>query len=629
MGKLFLLSVCLLLSGSSQETQEAEEKTGVYSEDIDPRLGRLLDSVEGLQGQYRACQEERKKSSSSQNFDMGGCLWNGKGQIAPLGQDVRDEVMNKLSKGSEEGSSDDPKASRYEGVGLVNFKTKEDKVEQRLRDYLSERLKKVLFDDEKEGAKVVRDHKIWHDLYSSQLGRNILHTTSSFCLSSKALPVYQKRGDNCVISSNKWFDYRPNDENLHKENIESLGNPTHWPSQGQEAQGNGEGQEETQEQVPSGFVHFSQCLSSLVAICAKEGFYNASKNAYADGECQDKVHTRITEGQTFKQSCVAVDYLKASRQMLIDLKNVDKGWQRLKKERPGGLRVASKQRNEVEGGLVNKVVNVSSGEIFEGELEDSKDNSTWQEVADEHAENLKKCRESSDAEDEECASLFIDKEQNFKMLDEYSLRRYAMSAKIGRDLSNDENNENLKAMLLENGVSEERIEEILNSDEGQIEIIKARIARRSLHERDALIAAMRDKFNRRTLFEADQAESKIARLEEESRKRPLHYAQAVHYSNVVSAYISLREGDKRVGRNTAALAAELEQSVFDTSRRPAGDGQAADWQGPYFENLKEAGQKAIDEGGGGQGDYQFGSIDVDTINTLLRYLPQAEEATED
>ena len=61
-------------------------------------------------------------------------LWNGSEQIAPLGQDVRDEVMDKLSKGAEEGSGDDPKAFRYEGVGLVNFKTNEDKVAQRLRD---------------------------------------------------------------------------------------------------------------------------------------------------------------------------------------------------------------------------------------------------------------------------------------------------------------------------------------------------------------------------------------------------------------------------------------------------------------------------------------------------------------
>ena len=614
MGKLFLLAACLFLSGNSQETQqETQEKTGAYSEDIDPRLGRLLDSVQGLDGQYRNCQEERKKSSSPQKFNMGNCLWNGSEKLAPLGQDVRDEVMEKLKAGEEDSSS------KYEGVDTVNVVTREDKITHRLRDYLSERLKKVLFDDEKEGAQVVRDHKIWHDLYSSQLGRNILHTTSSFCLKAKALPVYRKEGGQCRRGNSLWFDYRPDDENLRKENIQSLGNPVNWPAQGQEGQ-----QGEQGEQVPSGFINFSKCLSSLVTICAQEGLYKASEAAYAEGSCQHKVHTKITEGQTFKQSCVAVDYLKASRQMLIGLKNVDKGWERLKKERPAGLQVATKQRNEVEGGLVNKVVNVSSGEIVEGVVEDS----TWQEVADEHAEDLKKCRETSAAEDEECASLFIDKEQNFKMLDEYSLRRYALSAKISRDLSNDENNENLKAMLLENGVSEERAQEILDGDEGKIELIKARFARRSLLERDALIEAMRDKFNRRTLFEPDQAEGKLARLQEEAGKRPEHYAQAVHYSNVVSAYISLREGDKRVGRNTAALAAELEQSVFDTSRRPAGDGQAGDWQGPYFESLKEVGQKAIEEGGG-QGEHQFGSIDVDTINTLLRYLPQAEREEDD
>ncbi len=589
----------------SADTPGEEEKKSAYSEDVDPRLGRLLDSVEGVKGQYQACRQLRQQSSAPQNFKMGDCLWNGGPGIPPLDAKAREEVIKKLQVGEE----DSGLVSRYEGVALANVRPGEDKVMRRLQDYLAERLKEVLFDEKQEGARVVRDHKIWHDLYTSQVGRNVLHATSTFCLMNQARPVYLQ-GETCQQSSQLWFDYRPDDEEVRRQNIEKLG-------------------QEAPQNSSRGFVHFSQCIASLAPLCAKEGLYAANSNAYAEKgsgqQCRYKLNRKVSQ-QTFDQACVVVDYLKASKQMLISLQGVEKGWQRLRGER-GQLQVASQQRSNVEGGLVNKVINVPSGQIAEGKVESSEDDSTWQEVADEHAEELQKC--AGNAEDETCAAHLLEGEENFKVLDEYSLRRYAMNAKINQDLSDDSDHQNLKAMLLESGTSEERVEEILKGDEAQIVALKARIARRAQRERDALTQAMREKFNRRTLFGADEAAQKFAALESEARRQPSHYAQAVHYSNVVAAFVSLREGDKKVGQNTAALAAELEQSVFDTSRRPAGgaSGQTSDQTSDaYFKNLKKVGQNIVAEGEGqaNGGDQQFGQISIETINTLLGYLPRAD-----
>ncbi len=592
-------------------------KQGVYEKDENDSLERLVDSISELQGQHQACQSAREKSNAPQDFNMGECLWNGSdsNQIPPLPESVQEKVIAKIEVQSD--PSPGPKKtlnSQYESVGLSPSKLRTNKTMRQLQNYLHERLKQLMFDDDKSKVQAAQDHKIWHELYTSQLGRNIINVTSSFCLESESQPVYTKNSNGlCTQSSKIWFNNKPKDPNVRKKNIEKL------------SQSNGGTK-------TKGHTHFNQCLSSLSLICGKEGIYseNSDKaNAYTgqdeNGKCTKNLHKEVTKS-TYTNACLVIKYLKTSKQAMIQMKDINQGWKRLRNEQEQGFAIASAQKADFKK---DDIINIASGEIAEGKTKDGQD---LQSAANEEKSLLEKCAQEYDSMKNTCDKYLMDKEENFQQLDEYSLRKYAMSAKIKRDLKNDPDGTHLKKMLLEDGVTEENIEKILAQDEEKIKNLKNKITNRYEKERDALIQAMQEKFNGKTLLDEEKsdpnkAKQKFEGLKKEAEEKPEYYAQTIHYSNVVSAYLELRDGDKTVGQNTAALDAELKKSVFDTSNPRAPASSATNGvQSSYFEDLKKAREETVESSGSGYAEgYETGGVSIDTINTILNYLPKIDE----
>ena len=166
--------------------------------------------------------------------------------------------------------------------------------------------------------------------------------------------------------------------------------------------------------------------------------------------------------------------------------------------------------------------------------------------------------------------------------------------------------------------------------EGGVEELTAKMIRREENQREALISAMREKFNARTVFESegqelqDRKDDIFATLSGELSQRPMHYAQTLHYSNIVSAYTVLRKGDKEIGQNTAALAAELEHSAYDTQGQGHFKALAnASGDNTYIEGLQDSYKDLLGRSPSSQ-DNELKEISIESINAILNFLPRRQ-----
>ena len=427
-GILTFVALCLFL-GKGMAMQENS-------------LGVLMNRFSELRTQHERCSQVRerlKASKEHKTFNLGRCLWEGypdgddtPKDIPPLSSETREQIHKQLEQ-EEENKAMDPEKMRHAPHAL-----KKDPISIKVKEILQKRLTKLLFDDKKEGAKhemkSVRDHKDWHNLYKSQIGRNVIHVVSGFCLESEGKVVYEKmenspcdvstfcskKSDNGCENSEKrlWFNYGRTQSTrsiFRKENIEAT---------------------DTKKSQ-----HFKQCLGNLSSMCGAEGLYAQDSMYYTKKDCTRPVFNRTKETRT--KSCVVMKFLEDTREALKHMKAIDEAWQVSDGYNPHEIFDSIRHKKNVK---TDDVINVASGELFQAE--------DLQKLADEQKERLLKCRTPSPPK--ECEEYLMKEQENFAYLDEYSFRRYAVTDKIKKDLSGSDSEvkENLKKILEKDGLSE-------------------------------------------------------------------------------------------------------------------------------------------------------------------------------
>ena len=551
------------------------EKNGTYEANPADPLVSLIESIPEVKSQHDQCHQKReeiRKGPNPKTFNMADCIWQG------LSPDLQNQVISQLNSFQKSKKSPSSQTPQYEGLQLAPFKLKSDKHQRQLEKFLVERMENILYPKGKEGLSVTHDHRLWHKLYRSQVGRNLIHTIASFCLEA------EKKESTCHGQNKIWFNYS---STIRKENIEGL---VH--------------RDKSKE-------HFNRCLQAIPLICAEEEIY--SQPSPCSG-----VEVSST---TYENACLVVRYIKGTRQVLIKLDHIDKAWNRLTSQKATGFEeVFSKNSDDFE--IEKKALNLGSKEIAAAQTQDRKNLAS---LTEQEKEILEECARSYPSNKKVCDSYLMQEAESDKQMDEYSLRKYAMNEKIKRSLDeqNDPQNENLKQMLKEDGISEEQIEELL-SQEDKVKELKERITRRYEKERGHLVEAMRKKFQEKTLRDAQEAQEKFNHLKETVQRRSQDYAHALHYANVVSAYLDLKLGDQVLGPHTQALQVELERSYFDTSdqRNPAGSAISPSPQKSYLDKLKEAHKDTTFKSHGQQQSkkYEVSGISLENLNTILNYL---------
>lgn len=628
------ISFCALAAGEDATQQlEAQnklnEKQGVYvetSEDQNP-LQRLVENNPLIQGRFKTCEgiralEAKRDSSILETFDMGKCLWEGRGNLQALTPDQKSKIIAELEIQQDDGSTTG--SPKYESLDISTTKSTSDKTIKKLQDFLFQRLQKLMFEDndDKESHKVAQNHQIFHRLYNSQLGRNVINVMSDFCLQTKVIDKVYKSNKTKKCETVTVLKYISGDAQK-KKNIQGLPNDLKAVAAD-----------------PNANVGFNNCIAQIANACGnlehwapKAGeFFDDAKECGDPNKTGDDIAT-VTNSDTGPQACLVTKHIKTTKQAMTQMAGINKAWKRLedKNTQSGKQRfdgAVSKQKAS-DKFKVDDVINVGSGEIKAAKVDDeSLSDTTASETA-----FLKKCETNYAANKEACDKYLMKEEDNLKLQGEFSLRKHAMAEKIRMDLEKDPNNAKLKSILEEKGMNEAKINAIL-SDKAKAEEAKKKITNQYAAERDNLVKAMRDRFNERTTF-ADKnktpeqvAQEKFASLKDKSEKRHQNYTDAVYYSNVVSSLIAVKTGSgtsaKIQGRNTRALAAELANSAYDPSgRAPGSSAPGGNQSAPNvdFGQLKGVGDGYVKSQGLKDKDLDGSSLGSDQLSgMILQYL---------
>ena len=494
-----------------------DDQHGVYEErDDGDGLAKVMEQfpdAKKLQGQCRTM--EKNNDPNFSNFgSVPDCIW------AQLPEQKKKEIQEFLSK-SEEGSDE---STDYDGVDLNNFRQKKTKTIAKLEGYLQKRLNEALYGNDQGKIRAAADHQVFHRIYQSQLGKNVINGLSSFCLEAK------EDGKGKGIKGQQYVKYKiPEDseeaKKVREENIKKLAE-----------KGAGEG--------PQAFDHFNTCISSVSLNCEQGASDTYSQN----------------------RACEVLKFIKSMKFALKEVEAIQDRW----KERGEGFafgQVQGQVKNDVD---VDKIVNVTSNEVY--------DKSEIQGVAKEEAEILKKCEENYQGNKGECDKYLIDQDKKNDMMDEYALRNIAMNEKVQNAIGKKKpNKEGVKKYLEELGYSEDKIGSILGNPE-ELKKVHQMISQRFENEKDAVVALMKKRMDGRSIDKdalqknPDAAKSTFANLKEEMESSPERYKELIHYSNVVGAFLSVEGADGKEGKNTKALKAELADSAFAPGGRTIASG---------------------------------------------------------
>tara|TARA_R110002072_G_scaffold534_2_gene3483 strand:+ start:19612 stop:21327 length:1716 start_codon:yes stop_codon:yes gene_type:complete len=537
------------------------ESVGVIEEDSNDKIEKLL-SIPAVAAKKVEC--ENKGVS---NLDK--CIWDGDptNNIAPLSDKVKEEVSKKLTMGE-----DEDEASNFQSVDIDNTKQKKTNTQQKLEEYLKKRLEGYLYKDKADGkVRDIADHQIFHRIQQSEISKSIINSISSYCMDAKFSTVTNAQGKQEIQINMDEADVKDNRVN----NIKAL------------SQANGAQNMEK---------YWSSCASQIPNFCQK-GSADSSQSYKS------------------QRACEVVSYLKGKRQELKINEEINKQWDKIA-DRASSDGIAVGNLNAMEDVKVDDIVNITSNEAT--------GNDEYKDAIGEEGKILAECKTNYAAKKAECDRYLIDSKESEKLATEYALRMRGMEDKIEKNTQSDEG---LKDYLKEEGYSQEKIES-LTSDQNKIQALRDKIKKRYANEREAMIQSMKDKLNKRSVSQADKADPTIMQgkfdsLEKELKEESTHYKQLLHFSNIVSGYLSVGSG-ANAGKNTIALRRELGDSAITSSggRGTASGPSGPDYGATYLDDLKDN-TKA--ETGGSQptdsnGANSATNLELDTLNDqILNY----------
>ncbi|MCR9203250.1 MAG: hypothetical protein NXH75_01650 [Halobacteriovoraceae bacterium] len=550
-----------------------------------------------MQARITFCRNPANNNGGESNLE--DCIWNGLG-------DKQEEIMAALEN-YKNGSSQDPDSASPAGeekqdfnYNLGNFKIKKSKSIKALEDYLQKKLTEALKGQQQEGKiNVVDNHTKFYRVWKSQLGKNLITQLSSYCIYSR--PDTGEVPDAPSSSTDPDLERKY----LYAINIKNL---TVLNSAGGA-------------QEPKAFKGFNRCISNISNKCLGAPIQDPPQGEETfdiprgDDEKRAEIQnvTGLLEKKLLVPSACEINRymtgvkktLKEMEFLVEDISNREEG---------NTFSAANVTTNEEF--TTNQFTNLGSKELVEGEGNEYK-----QAVEDEVA-NIEACAQSGTPE-QSCSEYFSDAEENAKIADEFLIRNIALKNKLKMELTGDGVDvemEDLQKYFTDKGMKDENFRLLVNSEmakpenEGKEpeEVIKALINTYFDKEKTALHKSLQDRLESTELSVAsdtnpDPAQdnaTKIEQIKATINQSPQDLATVYHYSNIVSSFLEVSGNDGESSRNTAALAAELENNFFES------DGSGRGVASGTYDNLQDLVEDAPDSDNGG---VELGSDQIDKI----------------
>lgn len=543
----------------------------------DTTLQKLL-TIKGVDVVYEACKTKGKKLE-----EMSGCIWN------DLSDDLKKQVQQAYADEAPKDNSRTPASATSSGSNLT-MKSKQIKTDYmsdpavvELSKVFQKKLEEALLGDEaaqKDKKKIaIVDHAKFIELYKTELGKTVVSAFTSYCMEAVINKKQETTETNCKDDKNNpttcplYFLAKDKKTNI-KTNIDSL-KKAHLESS-------------TAENPNADSQQWSNCIASVNHVC------------YTDlGTKYDNIN-EIDVKESKTRACTIMDYVKSARKNLILADQQDAFYKDLGRgnsfvvENAQEVKITDKNSMDAVTTITSKDVE-NSYEVKNKELE----------------KELSSCIDDNNQilDSEKCKKFIsADRQDKEKAVTEFGLRQFALGDKMEDKLKN---KSDVEKYLVEEGYKPEKIKEMLK-DDNDLTTVKEEIKKRYESERNAIIASMAQKVEKKTTtkdgFNATDDKSQMVKIKEEISSRAEELKQLVHFNNIVSSYLEIDKGGTK-SRNVASLNAELSNG----SEKIKGGG--ADQIKEIQKNAKDSGlMKKTDPASD-----EATNLSVDNLNNIFKY----------
>ena len=439
------------------------------------------------------------------------CVWEEK--LKPAEQDQVAEILGKFNNKKDQGKPKE--GNKYEGKGLGLFHEKTSPVMKKLGDNLFDMFQEAMYGEytaemQKKELRLV-DHAVFYDIYKARISKEFIELVASFCLdSTKSGSVYTVSEDEDKLKK------------VREDNIKKL----HSNPEGEKAK-------------------FNICIVEIKNICTHKSTNGVSCNKVAgkDIACAKDENTQ-------NRACEVQQAVNAVKKNIAATEIIQK---EIEKD-------ADKQNGEGNLGdaITNQTVSIYNGSkmgdrqsvdtmttVTSGQLEKAMRVDDETTIFDETAKKLEE--ECVDSLTKNCKEYVLegDEIQDAKdKIAEMGLRMIAMEKRVNDNLSKAKDGDKkakdeLTQFLKEEGINEEDIEAIM-SDTKKIKIVTDQIISNYSARKNAVINNLNNQLTK--MIPEDDTDQKklsiISQVREELLDRPKHYQQLLHYSNIISSYLS-------------------------------------------------------------------------------------------
>ncbi len=502
----------------------------------------------------------------------------------------------------------------YDSANITTIKSEnEDPAIANLKSYLYNRLQEALYGDiSTQGKKQTKsvDHKVFLDLYKSQVSKNIITSLTSYCIEADPDNYFLIYNDesNRTACINKTPDCTKTPQPecracTRYKNKQSLKTATN------------------NNKTLTGASQWQECITNIQYICyrraittsdALDGFDYSSNNAVTIWEEDQSGTSQKTATKSISppldieysqnRACEVTYYLKTLRQNLLRLSEIEEKFNdnNNKKTRSIASNVNIYDRSE-EGKTIDDLTSITSKEFVE--------KSNYEKGVQDLEALAKRCKEEND--EAACRKFLIAKDER-QNLDEASAEFSARSAVMKEKITSMKEEE-IRDYLKDEGRDDDEIDQIITkakADGSNWENNLAnQIAGKYEKERLAVINRISNQIENKTAANDDFTYSpdnkdEIDRIESELASRASDYKELIHFNNIVSGYLTISDGQGDSSRNTASLKREIDDSAF-----------AEDTSSEYFDDLKEAIQETDIDSSSSQQDAV--NVEVETLNEKL------------
>jgi hypothetical protein len=520
------------------------------------------------------------------------------------------EKIDKLDKAAVENLS---KNLNLEGYGVVKEKSPES-----IKKYFDERLANALFGKKKNensgqlnnlAGETFVDHKVFVDLYESQISKNFLTDLSNFCLNEvnfdqsqitscvpkdydlTKIPNYHNAKltgkEDDVKDDPKYKDYKsktgtaidlrscykiPTQDDKNQDFKKFLSNKS------------------SPEEMA---YHWKFCIVSIKPLC---DLYQYNKSA-STGKTQSEIKTDETKDivnadpkdQISRRACVALDRMKKYRKVIADLQKTQSEFAQSKTGK-GFIELVNLLYQGKDENSIDNLTTITSSDIGSA-LKDS----------DSYKQDKKRMEDCKNNDQKACSEFFMEKDQKHqdRVITEFEARTSLELKRISLLNNKDE----LKKYLESNGHAK-LLADIDKKTEDELNQIKLQIADELKQERLAILNELKEKIQTKYEIVTNDAnkDDKLKTIEDDIRFKDERAKKLYHYNNVVTSYLELNTSGEAKS-NKAILKKELE--TMDNAELKDNE--------EYFSQLK----KDVNSGASASDGNNKISVDLKFVDELL------------